>query len=267
MDKSIHDTIECWKTKLDRPLVILGIHGSGKTQLANQLLSDYTVIRIDETVKNPQPYIDSALNRKDVSMMFTKKRYKAILFDDSIDINNSIISNIVKKKYKNTPIIITSSNIYTKVKTTKYYIVKLSKKNKYKTIQKNFKKYNFNEYEYQYNTIGLNILNNIDNLEKDKILKIYSSLCIYDIYERNRSIDIFKRTDYSILFSCIIPIFYTGKMVLTNNSYLSKSIIITNLTGIIGDKYESYYIDYLINKPLNKKVNNLYKRLINVCQL
>ena len=58
MDKLIHDTIETWKTNLDRPLVILGIHGSGKTQLANRLLSDYTIIRIDETVKNPQPYID-----------------------------------------------------------------------------------------------------------------------------------------------------------------------------------------------------------------
>ena len=264
MDKSIHDTIETWKTNLDRPLVILGIHGSGKTQLANRLLSDYTVIRIDETVKNPQPYIDSALNRKDVSMMFTKKRYKAILFDDSIDINNLLITNIVKKKYKNTPIVITSSNIYTKVKTTKYYIVELSKQVKNRSL---YTKNDCKGYESQYNTIGLNILDNIDNLEKNKILKIYSSMCIYDIYEKNRSIDIFKRTDYSILFSCIIPIFYTGKMVLKNNSYLSKSIIITNLTGIIGDKYESYYIDYLINKPRNKKVNNLYKRLINVCTL
>ena len=264
MDKSIHDTIETWKTNLDRPLVILGIHGSGKTQLANRLLSDYTVIRIDETVKNPQPYIDSALNRKDVSMMFTKKRYKAILFDDSIDINNSLITNIVKKKYKNTPIIIISSNIYTKVKSTKYYIVELSKQVKNRSI---YTKEDCKGYESQYNTIGLNILDNIDNLEKDKILKIYSSLCIYDIYEKNRSIDIFKRTDYSILFSCIIPIFYTGKMVLTNNSYLSKSIIITNLTAIIGDNYESYYIDYLTDKPRNKKVNNLYKRLINVCSL
>ena len=62
-------------------------------------------------------------------------------------------------------------------------------------------------------------------------------------------------------------LFRKNRRVTTNNSYLSKSIIITNLTGIIGDKYESYYIDYLINRPLNKKVNNLYKRLINVCRL
>lgn len=264
MDNSIQDTIETWKTKLDRPLVILGIHGSGKTRLADRLLSDYTVIRIDETVKNPQPYIDSVLNRKDVSMMFTKKRYKAILFDDSIDINNLIMSNIIKTKYKNIPIIITSSNIYTKVKSTKYYIVELSKQVKNRSI---YTKNDYEGYESQYNTIGLNILDNIDDLDNDKILKVYSSLCIYDIYERNRSIDIFKRTDYSILFSCIIPIFYTGKMVLKNNSYLSKSIIITNITRIIGDNYESYYNDYLTNKPRNKKVNNLYKRLINVCRL
>ena len=92
-------------------------------------------------------------------------------------------------------------------------------------------------------------------------------MCIYDIYERNRSIDIYKRIDYSILYSCIIPLFYTGKIKLINNSYLSKSILITNLTSIIGDNYESYYLDYLIDKPRNKKVNNLYKRLINVCRL
>lgn len=264
MEERVHDTIETWKTKLDRPLVILGIHGSGKTKLANSLLKDYTVVRIDETIQNIEPYIDSALNRKDISMMFTKKRYKAILFDDSIDINNTIITNIIKKKYKKIPIIITSSNIYVKVKSTKYYLIELSKKKKDRPI---YTKKDYNGYESQYNTIGLNILHNIEHLDHDTILNIYTSMCIYDIYEKNRSIDIYKRTDYSILFSCIIPIFYTGKMVLTNNSYLSKSIIITNLTGIIGDKYESYYLDYLTDKLKNKKVNNLYKRLINVCQL
>ena len=269
-NKFIQDIINIWKINLDRPLLILGLHGSGKTQLANRLLSDYTVIKIDETIHNPNTFIDSALNRKDVSMMFTKKRYKALLLDDSFDINNILITNIVKKKYKNTPIIITSSNIYKKIKTTNYYIIELSKKCKYKTIYNNFnKKYNFNEYEYEtrYNTIGLNILNNIDKLDINTIIKIYSSMCIYDIYERNRSIDIYKRIDYSILYSCIIPLFYTGKIKLINNSYLSKSIIITNLTSIIGDNYESYYLDYLTDTINNKKVNNLYKRLINVCSL
>lgn len=262
MDETTHNIINIWKNKLDRPLVILGLHGSGKTQLANDLLKEYNIIRIDETIRNPKPYIESALNRKDVSMMFTKKKYKALLFDDCIDINNTLISNIMKKKYINIPIVITSSNIYTKVKSTKYYIIELSNKNKYKSIHNNE-----NDYESQYNTIGLNILDNIDHLDINTIIKIYSSMCIYDIYERNRNIDIYKRINYSILFSCIIPIFYTGKINLMNNSYLSKSIIITNLTGIIGNNYESYYLDYLTDKPKNKKVNNLYKRLINVCSL
>ena len=264
MDKSIYDTIETWKTNYDRPLVILGIHGSGKTKLANSLLKDYTTITIDETVTHLEPYIDSVLNRKDISMMFTKKKYKAIIFDDSIDINNTLFTKIIKKKCKNIPIIITSSNIYVKIKTTKYYLIELSKKYKYKPIYIDDK---YIGYESQYNTIGLNILDNINHLEDETIIKIYTSMCIYDIYERNRNIDIYKRIDYSILYSCIIPIFYTGKMALKNNSYLSKSIIITNLTGIIGNKYESYYLDYLTNKPKNKKVNNLYKRLINVCSL
>ena len=106
MDKLIHDTIETWKTNLDRPLVILGIHGSGKTQLANRLLSDYTVIRIDETIKNPQPYIDSALNRKDVSMMFTKKRYKAILFD------SNLLHTVIPFRTPNIERVMIAGNIY-----------------------------------------------------------------------------------------------------------------------------------------------------------
>ena len=75
MDEKIHNIINNWKNKLDRPLVILGLYGTGKTQLAKELLKEYNIIRIDETIRNPKPYIESALNRKDVSMMFTKKKY------------------------------------------------------------------------------------------------------------------------------------------------------------------------------------------------
>ena len=264
MDKNNKEIIKNWKAKYDRPLVIIGIHGSGKTKLANELLKDYTIITIDETIKHPQPYIESVLKRKDISMMFTNKKYKAIFFDDSIDVNNSLIENIIKQSHINIPIIITSSNIYVKLKKTKYYIIELSKKQKKKLIYTDLE---YKKYESQYNTIGLNILDNVKNLDIKTILNVYSSLCIYDIYEKNRGIDIYKRIDYSILFSYIIPLYYTGKIILNNNSYLSKSIIITNLNNIIQNEYESYYIDYLTNKPRNKKINNLYKRIINVCSI
>lgn len=264
MNEKNKDTIESWKSKLDKPLLILGNHGSGKTTLAKKLLNKYTIITIDETIKYPIPYIDSVLNRKDISMMFSNQRYKALLFDDSFDINSILIKNIIKKKYKNTPIIITLSNINIKIFFTKFYVIKLSNT---KNIQRIYsqKKKNNNYFETQYNTIGLNILDNIDDYNNDIILNVYNSLCIYDIYEKKRDINIFMRIDYSILFSCIIPIFYVGNISLKNNSYLSKSIIITNLIGIIGNNYESYYLDFLLNKPQNKKVNNIYKRLLNLC--
>ena len=102
---------------------------------------------------NIHNHIESSLNRKDVSMMFSNKKYKSILFDDSIDINNILIKNIIKH-IKKCSIVITSSNINMKIKSSLFYVIELSKE-KFTQIE------DYGSYESQYNTIGLNILENI----------------------------------------------------------------------------------------------------------
>ena len=56
MNEKNQNIIETWKSKLDKPLLIIGSHGSGKTKLAKELLKEYTIITIDETIKYPQSY-------------------------------------------------------------------------------------------------------------------------------------------------------------------------------------------------------------------
>ena len=89
------NTIQLWKKSFKnkknvKPLVITGEKGVGKTTLSNILLKDYSIIIIDYNRINPEEYIKLLLDKKDISMMFSKKEYKAILIDDIFDIKKNI---------------------------------------------------------------------------------------------------------------------------------------------------------------------------------
>ena len=113
------NTIQLWKKSFKnkknvKPLVITGEKGVGKTTLSNILLKDYSIIIIDYNRINPEEYIKLLLDKKDISMMFSKKEYKAILIDDIFDIKKNINEFCNYFKYLqnnyNHPIIITISN-------------------------------------------------------------------------------------------------------------------------------------------------------------
>ena len=76
--------INAWKKSLKnkknvKPLIITGNKGVGKTTLATLLLDKYSIITIDyNTQNNIEEYIKLLLGKKDISMMFSKKKYKFI---------------------------------------------------------------------------------------------------------------------------------------------------------------------------------------------
>ena len=109
--------IQKWLETFDKPLFISGKTGIGKTTFANVILKDYTQILIDpHLTTNISEFIDKSINETDISMMFSKKKYKSIVFDNISYTDRIIIKelkNISLKKYKN-PIVIIANNINNK---------------------------------------------------------------------------------------------------------------------------------------------------------
>ena len=118
LDNKTKKIINTWKLsyinkKNIKPLFINGTKGSGKTTIANILLNDYSIITIDINKNNIEDYIKLLLGKKDISMLFSNKKFKAIIIDD-IFINKKIIKNVnlyinLLLNATNNPIIIINS--------------------------------------------------------------------------------------------------------------------------------------------------------------
>ena len=75
--------IEKWHKSYDKPLLISGKIGIGKTSLYETLLKNYTIVVIEhKLVKNYDEFIKNTIYETDISMMFSKRKYKAIIFDN-----------------------------------------------------------------------------------------------------------------------------------------------------------------------------------------
>jgi len=122
------------------------------------------------------------------------------------------------------------------------------------------------KYSSDYNIIGLNILENIHNEYSSKnintIIKIYESMCIFDLHEQFKSKNcIFSNIDYSVLYSIVIPYYHihTNNLKLNStivyNSYISKSLIYTH-HNILQEYSNKQYIFYNILLKLIYSIHN-----------
>ena len=128
LNNNTKNIISKWETPFKnknniKPLFINSNKGTGKTTLANLLLNEYSIITIDTNIINISEYIRLIISKKDISMLFSNKKYKAIIIDD-IFINNKYINNFfsffeILKRNTNNPIIILNSNKFNKLETIK----------------------------------------------------------------------------------------------------------------------------------------------------
>ena len=80
--------IDQWKSQKykEKPIILYGNSGIGKTTLANYILQDFIKIEINidfcKNCKSLDHFIDMSVNKESITMMFEKKKKKCILFDD-----------------------------------------------------------------------------------------------------------------------------------------------------------------------------------------
>ena len=326
--------IEKWHKSYDKPLFISGKIGIGKTSLYEALLKDYSIVVVEhKLIKNYNEFIENTIYETDISMMFSKRKYKAIIFDNISYTDRNLIQYLktFTKNYTKTPFVITCNDlnnkqiqsisnncyhIYLKYTYEEYYdkckilfpniseyliydsdfnfhMIRsnlnfydkdYNKSNSFidshitdiNILTDNFKKnYDtktlFQKYSCDYNTIGLNILDDIYKSKSNNlnsICKIYENMITYDFYEGHRIKYNISENDISILYSIYMPysIVKNDKLKLSKNisynSYTSKSLIYTHIGNLLNI---SHYNDYfnVLKLLLKEDFNNIKKYSIN----
>ena len=165
----------------NKPLLIYGPPGSGKTHLALTLLKDTVLLRIDlsqiKATKDMKNYILDRLKKRNITLMFEEKYEERGLLIDDIHIFQkhdkscfkSLIDFLVDGIYYKSKIIITCSKSFIKNK----YICKLK-------IDRHEMKYNYSEY-YKLCLV----------IVKQGKLKIDLDSCDSKIYNSNYNLNIF----------------------------------------------------------------------------
>ena len=70
----------------EKPLIIYGLSGTGKTSLAKFILREFITIEINigscRSIKNLPEFLNQSLYKKSITMMFENEKSKALLLDD-----------------------------------------------------------------------------------------------------------------------------------------------------------------------------------------
>ena len=270
--------------KLKKPLLIYGSPGCGKTYLANELLKDTVLLRIDlsllKRIHNCKEYILDRLKKRNVTLMFHNKNEQRGLLIDDIHIfykydksSYKLIIELIKEgKYYGSKIILTCCNTFLKnkglckIKLSKYEI-KYNKSDYYKLCLKILKdkKIKLSDDKYDtliyYSNYNLNKFNsNLDNLGKidkkdnfDPIEKITMDL-LTNKYSLNEILRLCENDEIIIGFN------------LLENCLL----FINNYEETLFKIYEFYTISDNIETFTIKNQNNLIKNYsmgLSICMI
>ena len=263
--------IKEWLKTFDKPLFISGTTGIGKSLLVDTILKDYNIINIDHKLnKNIIEYIDKSINESDISMMFSERKMKCILFDNIFYTDRIIISYLKKlvskksKKFKisKMPFIIISNDLMNK------QIQNISNKCVHVYL-----KYDMIQYKsIVYKIHSKNHSKNHSNISDDLIINskynfhsIRSNLDFYNNYNKNSHIDSYEQDiniltnnfkndisiqDLFVYYSCDYNI--VSLNILDDITNINKNINIDNICKIydnmiIYDNYEMFKSKYYTN--------------------
>ena len=254
----------------NKPLCIYGKNGIGKTCLANCLLKEFKIIDIDiDFIKNNKDlkeYIDLSLGKKNICMMFSKKKnlnvYKSLLFDDINIIHNldkSLFKNIISwlkyiNKYKANPIIFILSDTSIIKKTFKE-IIKNSLLFELKYTDNQFIKLITKLLNNEKIFISNNHIHNLFKKSGKNISNVISNIEFLQEENNMLNIDIIEKKDFSGEINTITYKILNDTFNIQNilyNSYSDYNIISLNLLDNIhkffllknGDFLDDYLFIY-----------------------
>ncbi len=289
--------INDWKISKNKPLIIYGQNGCGKSTLAKEILKDSVIKTIDSLYlknnENLYEEIYDCIKKNNITMMFSQGIKKRSLILDDLDIFNKhdkksfkyIINFINEYNYYNCKVIIICNDKFiinrtiSKIKSFKlkldYNISQYYKIAKNILIEKNrniyFNEINnlLNKSKYNLNTFKSNIKekksDSIDNFDNSDIL--YKDI-IHFKYELSDILRIYQNEKITISLNLLENI---SKYISDINT-ISKLYKNFELSDIIETKYinftdiPGYYIIltiYYINSILKKNNNNKYYKLVN----
>ena len=241
----------------NKPLLIYGNPGSGKTHLALELLKDTILLQIDslnlKDIKDIKKYIIDRIQKRNITLMFQEsKETRGLLIDDlhnfhKYDKNSfkGILDFLKDKKYYNNKIIITCDTSFLNNK----YLKRID-------LKRIHLKYDYNLY---YKTCL--------SIAKDKKYKYTHDELDIKIYESNYNFHKFKSDCDSLVNNISIRDDFDGIEEITNKMCRKKyelndifrlcngdeKVIILNMMENIKDKniYEIYdFINIFNNKDI-----------------
>ena len=270
----------------EKPLIIYGLSGTGKTSLAKFILREFITIEINigscRSIKNLPEFLNQSLYKKSITMMFENEKSKALLLDDLkhiqendkklfkqildfskkkithpiIYIFNSISHKTVQSIYKHSfPIHIQFSDLQYISLIKKFYSKSDDTINYKELIQKS--NYNLNNIQinldfYQGKTKEIQVFQKKEDEIFTFLKKIYDMKDINDIYRV--VINDYMVISLNILENCIHWIFHSGipyqKIIkLIHNIYLSCCIGDT-FNNVLQKTYYWGLIDHITTMSL-----------------
>jgi len=254
----------------EKPIIIYGDAGTGKTSLANYIIQSFVKIEVNidfsKTNKSLFSFLDLSLYKKSITMMFEEVKSKAIIYDDLKYIqenDKSLFKQIIEfsKKKISYPTIYIFNNINHKLVQLIYkksFPIHLTfSKKQFVDMVKVFYPYknpiNYSELveksNYNFHNIEINLkfyqgsTNTIHLFQKKEdelflfIKRIYQSDSLENIYRS--VINDYTTISLNVLENCIHWIFRS------NNNYLKKIQLINSI-------YLSYCIGDLISMDLQR---------------
>ena len=245
--------------KEQKPLLIRGIDGNGKTTLAKEILKQYSIIHINIDFIYGKAdifsYIENSITKKDICFMFDQtKQVKALLIDDLqlyIRMNKGFLKKLLEvmkqKKYPRIPIIIICNQetnkailsitdkciLYEHSYSLKHYSKILSNKI-------NLSDYKLNKYiescKYNLNTIMMNLSTLKNDADSKKELKKVT----IDLFHNDYSIEELLRmtsSEYTTIGFNMIE----GCVQTLHEERIIDSLLVMYQSQIESDMKEVFY--------------------------